>query len=54
MSRAGTKWQIRECREIWKEGRVWELEEGGLSVGRSEDCDIHIFVSKLALYYGEH
>ncbi len=47
MSQGNSRWVIRECREVGKEGRVWELTEGGLTVGRSSDRDIQLLVRML-------
>ncbi len=44
-SEVQVRWVIREGRELGKEGRMWELTKGGLSVGRSGDRDIQVLVS---------
>ncbi len=45
MSQGEVRWVIREARELGKEGRIWELTKGGLSVGSSGDRDVQVLVS---------
>ena len=41
-----SSWGVRESCEFGRETKKWELRREGLSVGRSNDCDVQLQVGR--------